>query len=70
MSDVGVFKAMRTLGIRQDEQTGHGWRATARTLLDEELKFPPHLIEHQLAHASAIPTGAPTTAPAFCPSAG
>jgi integrase len=33
------------------EVTGHGFRATARTLLDERLKFPAHIIEAQLAHA-------------------
>jgi integrase len=31
--------------------TGHGFRATARTLLAEELGFDPLVIEHQLAHA-------------------
>jgi integrase len=28
----------------------HGFRAMARTLLAEELHFPPEIIEHQLAH--------------------
>jgi integrase len=32
------------------EMTGHGFRAMARTLLAEELHFPPEVIEHQLAH--------------------
>lgn len=31
--------------------SGHGWRATARTLFDEELGYRPDLIEHQLAHS-------------------
>jgi integrase len=31
--------------------TGHGFRAMARTVLDEELHFPVDHIEHQLAHA-------------------
>jgi integrase len=35
----------------------HSFRATARTLLDEALGFPPHLIEHQLAHAVRDPLG-------------
>jgi integrase len=51
MSDAAVLVAMRKLGIGPDVQTGHGWRATARTLLDEKLVFPPHFIEHQLAHS-------------------
>jgi integrase len=33
------------------ETTVHGFRATARTLLDEILKFRPDIIECQLAHA-------------------
>lgn len=51
MSENGVLAAMRDLGIRADEMTGHGWRAVARTLLDEVLGYPPHIIEQQLAHA-------------------
>ena len=39
------------MGIAKDELCGHGWRATARTLLDEELKYPLPIIEMQLAHA-------------------
>lgn len=31
--------------------TTHGWRATARTILDEGLGFPMHVIEHQPDHA-------------------
>jgi len=37
--------------------TSHGWRAVARTMLDERLGFPPHLVEHQLAHAVRDPLG-------------
>lgn len=50
MSDNAVLAALRRMGIGKDEMTGHGFRAAARTLLDEALGFPPHLIEHQLAH--------------------
>jgi integrase len=32
------------------EITGHGFRAMARTLIAEELHYPPEVIEHQLAH--------------------
>jgi integrase len=35
----------------KDTMTSHGFRAMARTILDEVLQFPAHLIEHQLAHA-------------------
>ena len=57
MSDNAILAAMRTLGIPQETMTGHGWRATARTLLDEELGFPAHLIEHQLGHRVRDPLG-------------
>lgn len=50
MSQVATLSAMRRMELPADLVTNHGWRATARTLLDEVLHFPPHLIEHQLAH--------------------
>ena len=37
--------------------TGHGFRATARTILDEVLQIRPDFIEHQLAHAVRDPNG-------------
>jgi integrase len=51
MSDNAILAAMRRLGIAKDEMSGHGFRAMARTILDEVLCFRPDLIEHQLAHA-------------------
>jgi integrase len=51
MSENAILAALRSLGIPKEEMCGHGFRATARTMLDEILGFPPHLIEHQLAHA-------------------
>jgi integrase len=57
MSENGVLAALRCLGISKEEMTPHGFRATARTLLDEVLKFPAHLIEHQLAHNVRDPLG-------------
>lgn len=50
MSQVACLSAMRNMELPAELVTNHGWRATARTLLDEALHFPPHLIEHQLAH--------------------
>lgn len=35
----------------QGEMTWHGFRAVARTLIDEVLQIRPDFIEHQLAHA-------------------
>lgn len=57
MSDNAILAAMRSMGIPKEEMTGHGFRAAARTILDEVLGFPPHLIEHQLAHAVRDPLG-------------
>jgi integrase len=37
--------------------TGHGFRAMARTVLDEVLGFRPDYIEHQLAHNVKDPLG-------------
>ena len=37
--------------------SGHGFRAMARTILDEVLGFRPNFIEHQLAHAVRDPNG-------------
>jgi len=51
MSENAVLAALRGLGYSKDQVTPHGFRATARTLLDEALGYPPHIIEHQLAHA-------------------
>ena len=57
MSDNAILAAMRRLGIPADEMTGHGFRAMARTILDEVLGFRPDFIEHQLAHAVRDPNG-------------
>lgn len=51
MSDNAILSAMRRMGIDKDEMSGHGFRAMARTILDEVLGFRPDFIEHQLAHA-------------------
>ncbi len=57
MSDNAILAALRRMGFDKDEMSGHGFRAMARTVLDEVLGFPPHLIEHQLAHAVRDPLG-------------
>ncbi|MFZ4699175.1 MAG: tyrosine-type recombinase/integrase [Candidatus Methylumidiphilus sp.] len=49
--------ALRRLGYSGDEMTGHGFRAMARTVLDEVLGFRVDYIEHQLAHAVKDPNG-------------
>lgn len=50
MSDNAILAALRRMDIPSEEMCGHGFRAMARTILDEVLNFPVHLIEHQLAH--------------------
>ena len=51
MSENTINAALRAMGFPQDEVTGHGFRATARTMLHERLGFDPHVIEAQLAHS-------------------
>jgi integrase len=50
ISDNSVRTALMSLGYGSDVQTWHGFRATARTMLDEKLEIDPALIEVQLAH--------------------
>ena len=57
MSDNAVLSALRRMGIPKDEMSGHGFRAMARTVLDEVLHVRPDFIEHQLAHAVRDPNG-------------
>jgi integrase len=57
MSDNAVLSAMRRMDISPEVMTGHGFRAVARTLLDEVLHVRVDLIEHQLAHAVKDPNG-------------
>jgi integrase len=57
MSDNAVLAALRRMGFGKDEMSGHGFRATARTILDEVLNVRPDFIEHQLAHAVRDPNG-------------
>ncbi len=57
MSDNAILAAMRRMGIPKEELSGHGFRAMARTILDEVLGVRPDFIEHQLAHAVRDPNG-------------
>jgi len=50
MSNNGVLSALRSLEIPKETMSGHGFRAMARTLLDEALEVPTPWIEMQLAH--------------------
>jgi integrase len=51
MSENTINAALRAMGFSAEEVTGHGFRATARTMLHERLGFSPDVIEAQLAHS-------------------
>ena len=57
MSNNAILAALRRMGFEKTEMTGHGFRAMARTILDEVLQQRPELIEHQLAHSVRDPLG-------------
>jgi integrase len=58
ISDNTINAALRRMGYdTREEMTAHGFRAMARTMLDEILGFRPDFIEHQLAHAVRDPNG-------------
>jgi len=50
ISDNTINAALRLLGYGKEEVTGHGFRATASSLLNESRKWHPDAIERQLAH--------------------
>jgi len=54
MSNNAVLAAMRSLGISTDQMSGHGFRAMARTMLDEQLNVRADIIEHQLGPVPKI----------------
>lgn len=53
MSENTVNGALRRMGYTSEEMCGHGFRAIARTILDEVLGYRIELIEQQLAHRVA-----------------
>jgi integrase len=57
MSENTVNAALRGLGYSKEVMTAHGFRAMARTIMDEVLGERVDLIEHQLAHAVKDPNG-------------
>jgi integrase len=50
MSENTINQALRRMGWDSDKVCGHGFRATARTILEEVLEYPADLIEMQLGH--------------------
>ena len=57
LSEVTLIGVLRRMGVKRHEMTVHGFRATARTLLEEVLGERYDLIEHQLAHTVRDPNG-------------
>ncbi len=57
MSENTINAALRGMGYPKEVMTGHGFRAMARTILDEILGERVDLIEHQLAHRVIDPNG-------------
>lgn len=56
ISNNTIRSAYITIGFK-DEQTEHGWRATALTMLAEQLDYSTELIHEQLAHTKSGPQG-------------
>jgi integrase len=56
ISDTTLKAALDSLGYK-DIMSAHGFRATARTILDEKLKIRTDYIEHQLGHVVRDPNG-------------
>jgi integrase len=57
LSENTINAALRSMGYPKTVMTAHGFRAMARTILDEVLGERVDLIEHQLAHAVIDPNG-------------
>jgi integrase len=57
MSENTINSALHGMGINKETHTAHGFRAMARTIMDEVLEVRVDLIEHQLAHAVKDPNG-------------
>ncbi|WP_224983564.1 tyrosine-type recombinase/integrase [Geomonas agri] len=56
MSNMAINAALERMGYK-GEMTAHGFRALARTILDEVLQCRVDLVEHQLGHAVKDPNG-------------
>jgi len=56
ISDATANKRLKDLGY-QDVHCAHGFRATAKTILQEQLKYPLVLVEMALGHTTKDPNG-------------
>ena len=57
LSENGIRTALRIMGFDNQTMVPHGFRAMARTLLDEVLEYRIEWIEQQLAHVVKDPNG-------------
>lgn len=57
ISDATANKRLKDLGYK-DIHCAHGFRATAKTILQEQLKYPLVLVEMALGHTTKDPNGA------------
>lgn len=57
LSENTLNAALRNMGFDKETMTTHGWRAVARSLIDEVLGHKPSVIERQLFHAVSDPNG-------------
>jgi integrase len=67
MSDNAICAALRSVGIAKEAMSAHGFRAMARTILDEVLQVRPDYIEHQLGHAVMDANGRAYNRTSFLP---
>jgi integrase len=67
ISDNAINMALRRMGIPKEEMCGHGFRATARTILAEKLMVRQDFIEHQLGHQVIDPNGRAYNRTTFLP---
>ncbi len=67
LSENTMTLALRNMGFDGDTHTAHGFRATARTILDEVLNYRTDFIEHQLAHTVRDANGKAYNRTAFLP---
>jgi len=55
MSNNAILADLRRMAFAKIEMSSHGFRAMARTILDEVLHVRPYFLEHQLAPQSLRP---------------
>jgi integrase len=67
MSDNAILAALRRMEIPADVATGHGFRASFRTLGAEQLNFPVEWLEMQLGHRVKDPLGRAYNRTTFLP---